>query len=285
MSRIALPQGLMLALVSLLISGCSSTAPENSVRPDPEGAAVRPQPSTQEDPPVISVNSADLGDLRQREAARRHRAAVLVDHFVKIGQAALDRGRLRTAQRAFASALDVDPTHKNARRLWRTVSSLLGDTAVARDAESRATWDTMRAPIDQITFLARERFRRARHFHGESDYDNAILEYHKAKILLEANPQIDADFDALRIKAAIQRCEADQVAATRRAEARRIEDAHAVLRAEDAKERRKIQSRVRRLWRMANEAYDQGEYAACERLCEKILELDPGNQVVKRLRR
>lgn len=288
MSRTDSRQALPFVLLAVLLTGCASGDSADSGRnPAPSGPSAEPLPGPPSPPPtpVVSVDADAFSDLRRQESARRQKAAVLVRHYVRVGETAMERGRLRDAQRAFSSALEVDPTHGEARRLWIMVSGLLGDTAVAREAESRVTWDTMRARIDQMTFLARERFRRARHFHGEGRYDDAILEYHKARILLETNPQADADFDALRIKAAIQRAEADKAAAERADEARRIEETHALLRAQDARERRKVKSRVRRLWRMANEAYDRGEYSACEQLCEKIIELDPTAQIAPRLRR
>ena len=287
-----IPKAVILAVAMALTAGCATSepSPEASatgprLRPTPQASPASQPPHDENGTPVMSLSMGDFDDLQQRERAKRERARVLVDHHVTIGRAALERGQLRHAQRAFAAALESDPTHGEARRLWTTVSGLLGDTVADREAERQSTWDTTRARIDQITFLARERFRRARHFHGEGRYDEAILEYHKAKILLETNLQADADFDALRIKAAIERAEADKSTAERRAEARRIEETEAIVRAQDAKERRKIASRVRRLWQMANEAYDRGEYTACERLCEKIMELDPGGQVVHSLRR
>ena len=113
-------------------------------------------------------------------------------------------------------------------------------------------------------------------------FDRALEEYRNALLIFEVNPQADAAFDVKQLKRAIADCERARAAALRRAEARRIREVAALLREEDARDRRRAAAKINTLWLEANRLYDRGEYAACERLCRRIMELDPAGGPARR---
>ena len=49
-----------------------------------------------------------------------------------------------------------------------------------------------------------------------------------------------------------------------------------LLRQEDARDRGRIATKINALWTEANRLYERGDYDACERVCQRIMDLDPG---------
>lgn len=270
---------LSLSIVVVSLVGCASpepppdTAAKNPESAEPVPQRMRPVPAPQVEP-----------DLLAHERLRAQKQGILAAHYVTIGRRYLDEGRLEEAQRAFARALEAAPSNGEARHHYDAIAGLLGNTQAAVASEARQNWDGILARLDQVQMLAREHFRRGRHFHVEGDHDKAIVEYENAYILLDANPQIDADFDELRIKAAIKQAKLDKVRADRAREARRIREVHGIVRRAEERERTKVADHVRNLWRQAQSLYARGRYTECERLCEKITRLDPDGQVISDLR-
>ena len=265
-----------LAFVPLL-AACTTSSPESAAQPAPEPAVTDPAPS--EPTPATDPRFAAL---QARQNALRERQAVLLDRQLALGTRLLEHGRLREALAAFRRALDLAPDHGDARRLHDLVLTLLGEPSSNSQGETRATWETTRLRLQQMSLIARQHLRRGHHHRLEGEFDRALEEYRNALLIFEVNPQADAAFDVKQLKRAIADCERARAAALRRAEARRIREVAALLREEDARDRRRAAAKINTLWLEANRLYDRGEYGACERLCWRIMELDPAGGPARR---
>ncbi len=274
--------------VLLLATACSSSEeePQGAVGGEPAVAAQPAVEATEVPAPVATPPQEQPGmdDLVARQEALKRRQEEIAKSYMQLGARYEQDGRLEEALRAYANALKVQPNNDAAQRRYSAIAGTLGRTDREMYSEGRETWDTLQARMQQAILLGREHIRRGHHFMEKGDFDAAVAEYDKARIILEANPNIDADFDKAQLKAARDAAMAKGEASKRAEEARRLEEVARINADRDRQERAKIERRVREMWDQALGLFERERFAECEELCVSIMDVDPRHPHVMSLR-
>ena len=283
---------LVAVLPLLLLAGaCSSSEEEMPAESPGESAAggenptlppVDPAEGANDPPPVDPAPTVQeepgMQDLLARQRALQQRQDEIAKSYMALGMQYQKEGRLTDALRAFANALKVQPENQEAQRAYSATAGLLGATDKAVYSESRTTWDTLQARLQQAILLGREHQRLGRHHQTQGDFGKAVQEYESALIILEANPNIDADFDRNQIREALASARQAGVDAERMAEAQRIREIEKINRDRENKERSKVARRVRSDWDEALRLFERERFESCRKVCARIRRSAPDHR-------
>ena len=218
-----------------------------------------------------------MDDLVARQEALKQRQAEIAKSYMKLGARYEQDGRLEDALRAYANALKVQPENDAAQRRYSAIAGTLGRTDRALYSEGAEAWDTLQARLQQAILIGREHIRRGHHYMEVGEYANAISEYDNALIILEANPNIDADFDKAQVRAAREAAVSKAEGQKRSDERRRLNEVARINADRDRQEREKIGRRVREMWDNALGLFERERFSECEKLCRSIMDVDPGH--------
>ena len=213
---------------------------------------------------------------------RRQRSRALSERFTELAEQALDRNDLESAREQFAEALQLDPSNKAARDGFRRAQALLGDPL----GVSGEAFD-----VDVVGEEVKQQLLRARAMElknkgdialREGNFDEAILNYQQAQIVLEYNPLIATDSLDQRliegsIESAIAARDEDlaaEAARQRREGERRIEEAREA-------ERNSLENKLRNYYQNADIAFRAQKYDEAAKFAELILVRDPGNELAQ----
>ena len=224
-----------------------------------------------------------MSDLVARQEALKQRQAEIAKSYMQLGARYEQDGRLEDALRSYANALKVQPENAAAQRRYSAIAGTLGRTDRALYTEAAETWDTLQARMQQAILIGRQHIRRGHHFMETGEYASAIGEYDNALILLESNPNIDADFDKGQVRAAREAAVAKADEKKRADERQRLNEVARINADRDRQERDKVSRRVREMWDNALGLYERERFGACEKLCRSIMDVAPTHPHVRDL--
>lgn len=230
----------------------------------------------------------DGGTLSQdaaRTQLRNQQRSFITGEHIRLGDEALSRADLTSAQLEYATALDTDPSSVDARRKLRNVQALLGDTDAAAAETLRGTVDTELVRRAQARMEVADAAIMGDNALRAGEYDAAIEHYRQAQLILQWHPLIATDSLDERIITGKLSEAADLAEDGRKATAARV--AAEALQAEQAREanaRDYRENKLRALYEQANQAFWADRFARAEDLCIQILNEDPENEAASGLR-
>ncbi len=237
----------------------------------------------QEVPPA-SAPSGSMQEITERELAGRGRQSTLLRDYIDLGKRYLEEGRIQPALEAFGRAVEVDPTNQEALDLYQRTSAIAGDPRGATRAEARDVWNEVDARLRQAHLLVRDHMNRGHSFTSQGQHAAAISEYEKALIILQMNPNLDADFDEAQVKAALASAKSAKAQGDRESEAARRRDIDRINSEREERERQKIARTVERLWDQAQTAFERESFSDCESLCASVIDYQFNHEGAHRLK-
>ena len=280
------PSFVFVALSTLLPLSCKSAdTVSQSDKSDPASsdnvpAATAVPVAARTASPSPALQGSDADTIQVREERRR----ALAEDYIERGQRELDRHRYEEALSSFSSAMELDPTNQEARRLLGTARTLMGDRFAA-------IGDTIQDETDRILVkraLARlqidEFATKGDKASAEGRYQDAIDQYRQAEAILRWHPMIaDESLDERILAGKVD--EAEQRLERQRSETMRAEKAQAELTrlATEAAEAAQREEELRTYYEKANQAFLNDRFEATERFTKYILIRDPGNEAAQNL--
>jgi len=255
---------LLAAAVAPVLVPCVHAAP----------AAARP--TGQE--PSIQDNAATI-------ALRREQNRELAKTFVERGNEAYSRADFKGALELFAGALELDPTSETARARFRAAEDALGMPASQAAETFRDDQQVLRIK-EAAARMETDRFSSAGdRFLREGAYDDAILSYRKAQIVLRnwpliATESLDERIIENKLQEAIKLRDEAVLAATLQAR----EEAQRLVEERERGERERRENKLKSYYENANRAFVELDYQQSEKWTDLILASDPGNQLARQLK-
>lgn len=275
-------------------AACSSTPPTTTTVPEaaPEAAAEPTRapaaPVNGHGTPAPAASPQDPSGFegaRQAESLKLQRQEFLVNEYMEKGKAAYNALDFVGARRDFASALEVDPTHKEALEWLQRTQAALGEVGPVRreDLRDKSDFELVRQAEARQTvaqsILDGDRAMELRR------YDEAIKHYRTAEQILEYFPLLAAERNEARAVAAkIDEALRRKDEARREDEAALLRQAEAERRERERETRQQLENQIRGLYEQANLDYLNGRYAEAERSLDLLLEIDPKNDRARELR-
>lgn len=298
-------RSLLVPLLAALPSSCKTAEPTTSVPPTTETTAARADAplaaakvqsgtitaEAQSENAAAAIPAAapasgaqDVGDDAARFERQRAQGKFLSAASLVEGDRLLDMADLPGALKAYAAALELDPTSTVAREKMRRVEALMGDSYTGAASFLKDATEQEMVRRAQARMAAEDARARAKNALAGGDYGTAIEQYRQAEMILRYNPLIATD--ALDHKIVAGELET----ALRMAEdARNAQEQQALEMARAAKERKEQEQReyrenkLRTLYSQANAAFLNEQYEASEELCRQILLEDPNNKAATEL--
>ncbi len=227
-----------------------------------------------------SQESSFIRDESERLQLEQERQTFLAEQYIARGDELLDRADLQGALEAYAQALEVNPSSADARAKLRRVEALMGDAfasagdlvedSVDREIVRRAQ---ARIAAEQATLDGDSALR-------EGEFDGALRQYREALLILQYHPLIATEsLDEQLVRGKIAEATRLQEENLRDEAERRAADARQAQLAEEQRQARYREDKLRRLYDEANAAFVAQNYSKAESLVNQILLEDPGNEV------
>ena len=243
----------------------------------PRRAAPRPRAAPRAD---RNVNPATIfDDLGLSKSARAEEAQQLVHQ----AEAALAGQELLRAEGLLDQARRLDPGNEEADRLYSQVQLLLGNSTDAVSSIARDIRDQQRVEREQARSEVRRMINEAYRYEDADDYSRAVDSYEGALDAMRRFP-FDLDLDDLRSDAerrvtnARSKLEGQKAAETRRFRKMLRETATG----ERRQDMERLENQVRELRRKANTAEEREDYDRAITLYERILTLNPRDDMARR---
>lgn len=243
--------------------------------------------SLQDEQDEPAPSEASQGDPTAQESfdmveIRRQRSRALSQQFAELAQQALGRNDFESAREQFAEALQLDPANQAARDGFRRAQALLGDPlAVSGEAfDADVTSEVVKQEL--LRTRARELTNKGDIALREGNYDEAILNYREAQIVLEYNPLIateslDQRLIEARLEGAISARDENLAAEAARQRRQGEERINAAREAE----RLSLENKLRNYYQNADIAFRAQKYDEAAKFAELILVRDPGNELAQ----
>ncbi|MEO0650973.1 MAG: hypothetical protein AAFZ65_09870 [Planctomycetota bacterium] len=219
---------------------------------------------------------------RQANQAKRQ---VLLDEYLRDAQRMIETGDYPGALENVANALDLVPGSAAALQQLREVEALMGDDfaevetflddAVAREAVKR-----MKARID-----AEGAVKTGKAAMEKGDYEQAVVEFRRAEVILGYNPLISHDdLDLAMVRTLIAGAQEELEEARMEAASRQAEAAERAKAEREEALRDYRENHLAQLYSNANEAFMAERFREAEQTAELILLQDPGNSAATEMR-
>lgn len=228
---------------------------------------------------------ADFELAKQEARVRQERQQYLLNEYLTKGRDAYNHLDFATARSSFASAIEIDPTSKEAAEWLSKTLSAMGETAAVREGDLLGKQDLTlvrqaeaRQKVSQ-SILDGDRALAARKF------DEAIDNYRRAERILTWYPLLESQgSDRKEIAARIDTALSRKDAAVREDEEARQKKASADREMREAQARDQLVNRLRKLYNEANQTFLDGKHADSIDKLDQVLEIDPMNDRARELR-
>lgn len=283
---------------SLLLPGCMRrTAPLDGAALDagagadaapvflapPSARLPRPAPGLASGPDGSAPGNPQdaLDAARRAEEILAANRRVLVDEYVAKARAAAANGDIEAARSWYGKAIEVDPTHVEAREAWKNLSADRASSVEDFTQRSRREETIKR---DEAVAAVHGHMKRGRTAESSEDFATAVREYRAALAIVGWYADTSAfgvTADSLNDLIRATRAKADRKVrddtsrATEAAQRQRMEEL--------ARERQERMGRMRAFFQEADLAFRRGEYAAAREYARAVLKEDPDNRSAKRL--
>jgi len=209
----------------------------------------------------------------------------LAEHYFETGKARYEERRYADAEEDFASALEANPHHEQAREYLAKVRRILGKTPSGdRDIlPLELTHQGVQLGYQKARMLRATT--EGRQFLREADHAEALAKLDEARNLAKVlAARLDVSGELAEIEALIAEAEAGRDTAAKEAGIRKLERAHDLARAEHERLQELHQQRIDRLFDDARRLYEETRYLLAAKKAEEILKLDPRNEEVEAFR-
>ncbi|MEM8886309.1 MAG: hypothetical protein AAGD14_19800, partial [Planctomycetota bacterium] len=283
--RTALSLSLLL-LLAMTVGGCAKKSADDA---GGEGMSETPADAGMGEGMDDGMEGAEEGGLTASEAAEaaeadRQGQGELIDRLRTFAEAKYKSGDVAEARTLYQRILQLDPRDQQARAAFDKLSVELGDRAPVASAIIDTEAARIEARRQETVAEINKRLSRARVAESEGDFDTAIRKYEEIDNILRWYPyQGDFPVDERTVRDLISRAQEQRRISLERerqkqlSEVTRIEEERAAVQKDE-------ELRQMRLWlKMANDAYDRGEYDLAQTNAQKVLDLDPKNKQAKKL--
>jgi len=273
-------RSILLTLLAVLPCSCKSSGSDASEAPaEPTGAS-----PTQPSEPAAPSAQAGLAQDAARLSVREQQQTYLAAESIREGDALLDRADLAGALKAYAWAVELDPSSQAARDKLHKVQALMGPSYMDAASFMKDATEQEMVRRAQARLAAEDADRAGDNAVRAGNPDKAIEHYRQAEMILRYNPLIasgtlDERIVAGKLQGAIRASEQarhDADAAAR--------EAAAVERARREQEERAYrENKIRTLFAEANSAFLNENYARAETLAGQVLLEDRENKAALEL--
>lgn len=255
----------------LLVVGCSSNEAQD---PGTEG----PTPTAGEESTVMEQGA-------QEKSVRDQKRDLMVQQYVQRGRMALADGRLAEAQDSAISAVQLDPSNGEARKLQEDVAVAMGNPAAASDGASQDVASRQRARMQQLQAQVNSQVDEAEQQIADREYDGAINNLTLAQANIRSAPfSMDWGDTPERIDSMLEQARSERDVAMQMDRDQRVQDTYEQLQAQAQADQEAVQGRIDMMFSEAVDAFEREEYTLCAELCEDILRLDPLHEKAKEMR-
>ncbi len=266
-------------LIILLVFGCQQVPMEETTGPSEELKPETFAPSTE--------NYKDIAEKREKERALNDdQKMTIAESFYETGFRFYLELKYEEAKDNFRKALDLVPTHKNAKKYLEEIIALEGGF-VAGDAgvEVRSRINEIIAKLEQLTLEVQNHLNIGIRLYESGEYDRAEEEFNWVIQTVKWTPYpVKLSPYQKQAEGYLQKTLAKK--REREIEIKRLQsqETQRLAEKEDEKRREEFLRNIEMLFEQAHTAFNQERFTESIRLCDKILEKNPANQIASQLK-
>ena len=272
----------LLSLLAVLPCACKSSGPDREA-PVEEGSPSAQEPGQPRELTPAEVQ-AGLSEDAARLARQGQQQTYLAAESIREGDALLDRADLQGALKAYAWAVELDPSSQEARDKLHKVQALMGPSYLDAASFMQDATEQEMVRRAQARLAAEDANLAGDNAMRAGNPDKAIEHYRQAEMILRYNPLIASGTLDERI---VQGKLESAIRASEQAQAEADAAARAAAQAErerrEQEERLYRENKIRTLFAEANSAFLNENYARAEMLAGQILLEDRNNEAAREL--
>lgn len=286
--------GLMVA--ALPLAGCRSTeknepADAPAARPPAKVADVEAPPSgplvaqATPDERAPGARGGDKLDGQQNGSVKDQERAALSEAYLRTGKRLYDELRYKEAAEQLRLALKADPQNAEAQRLLDQTLYILGEREGGYKDQARALSEERQVKIQTASMEIERLYAEGLRYMERAEYPKAIERFERVIETIRWFPY-NVDKSGLKAQAEAKLAEAKAKEAEREQLFREQMQRAAREDAEVWEKRNQAyrEARIAALFDQARTAFERTEYSKAERLCQQILEMEPGHALAPKLR-
>lgn len=274
------PRSILLTLLAVLPCACKSSGSDASDAPaEPTGPS-----SAQPSEPGAPSPQEGLAQDAARLSVREQQQTYLASESIREGDALLDRADLAGALKAYAWAVELDPSSQAARDKLHKVQALMGPSYLDAASFMKDATEQEMVRRAQARLAAEDANQAGDNALRAGNPDKAIEHYRQAEMILRYNPLIasgtlDERIVAGKLQGAIRASEQ----ARHETDAAAREAAAMERSRREQEERSYRENKIRTLFAEANSAFLNENYARAETLAGQVLLEDRDNKAALEL--
>ena len=286
---------IILTIAALPVVGCRSVEKNEPAEKAPKAppAARAPEPELPKGPLVAQADEGggrrgggDTGEKKQGEGTvKDQERAALSTTYYTTGRRLYDELRYQEAAAQLRLAVKADPTNAEAQRLLDQCLYILGEREAGYRDQTRALIDERQVKIQTASMEIERLYAEGLRYMERSEYPRAIERFER---VIETIRWFPYNIDKSGMKA-----QAEQKMAECKAKESEREQLYKEQLQKTAKEEAGVwekrnqayhEAQVNTLMEQAEVAFERTDYEKSERLCQKILDLEPAHPLAPKLK-